>query len=136
MGNAGPAWRAAAEYGSICIEESLTSRPRMIRLCSCDSRTIVNHRLTANKLPLEETRGSFKDLKNIYLQKVAGLGSYEQAFQESKHVFWTIQNIEPGCAHHCKNGRRASKRFGSRQAAPSHQREKNTAERLVLKSKT
>ncbi len=51
------------------------------------------HRLTANKLPLEETRSSFKDLKNIYLQtdfgkldclsEVAGLGSYEQVLQRS-----------------------------------------------------
>jgi predicted nucleotidyltransferase len=51
------------------------------------------HRLTANKLPLEETRGSFKDLKNIYLQtdlgkldclsEVSGLGSYEQVLQQS-----------------------------------------------------
>jgi predicted nucleotidyltransferase len=51
------------------------------------------HRLTANKLPLAETRSSFKDLKNIYLQtdlgkldclgEVAGLGSYEQVFQQS-----------------------------------------------------
>ncbi len=51
------------------------------------------HRLTANKLPLEETRSSFKDLKNIYLQtnlgkldclsEVAGLGDYEQVLQQS-----------------------------------------------------
>ncbi len=51
------------------------------------------HRLTANKLPLEQTRSSFKDLKNIYLQtdmgkldclsEVAGLGSYEQVLQQS-----------------------------------------------------
>ena len=51
------------------------------------------HRLTANKLPLEQTRGSFKDLKNIYLQtnlgkldclsEVAGLGGYEQVLQQS-----------------------------------------------------
>ena len=51
------------------------------------------HRLTANKLPLEETRGSFKDLKNVYLQtdlgkldclgEVAGLGGYEQVLQQS-----------------------------------------------------
>jgi len=51
------------------------------------------HRLTANKLPLEQTRSSFKDLKNIYLQtdlgkldclgEVSGLGSYEQVFQQS-----------------------------------------------------
>ena len=51
------------------------------------------HRLTANKLPLEETRSSFKDLKNIYLQtdfgkldclsEVSGLGSYEQVLQQS-----------------------------------------------------
>jgi predicted nucleotidyltransferase len=51
------------------------------------------HRLTANKLPLEQTRSSFKDLKNVYLQtdlgkldclgEVAGLGSYEQVLQQS-----------------------------------------------------
>lgn len=51
------------------------------------------HRLTANKLPLEQTRSSFKDLKNIYLQtdlgkldclsEVAGLGSYERTLQQS-----------------------------------------------------
>ena len=51
------------------------------------------HRLTANMLPLEETRGSFKDLKNVYLQtdlgkldclgEVAGLGGYEQVLQQS-----------------------------------------------------
>ena len=51
------------------------------------------HRLTANKLPLEQTRSSFKDLKNVYLQtdlgkldclsEVAGLGGYEQVLQQS-----------------------------------------------------
>ena len=51
------------------------------------------HRLTANRLRLDQTRGSFKDLKNIYLQtdlgkldclgEVAGLGSYEKALQQS-----------------------------------------------------
>jgi len=51
------------------------------------------HRLTANQLSLEQTRSSFKDLKNVYLQtdlgkldclsEVAGLGSYEQVFQQS-----------------------------------------------------
>lgn len=51
------------------------------------------HRLTANKLSLEQTRGSFNDLKNVYLQtdlgkldclgEVAGLGSYEQVFSQS-----------------------------------------------------
>jgi hypothetical protein len=51
------------------------------------------HRLTANKLPLEQTHSSFKDLKNIYLQtdlgkldclsEVAGLGSYGQVLQQS-----------------------------------------------------
>lgn len=51
------------------------------------------HRLTANKLSLEQTRSSFKDLKNVYLQtdlgkldclgEVAGLGSYEQVFSQS-----------------------------------------------------
>ena len=51
------------------------------------------HRLTANRLPLEQTRSSFNDLKNIYLQtdlgkldclgEVAGIGSYEQVLQQS-----------------------------------------------------
>jgi predicted nucleotidyltransferase len=51
------------------------------------------HRLTANKLPLEETQSSFKELKNIYLQtdlgkldclsEVAGIGNYEQVLQQS-----------------------------------------------------
>ena len=51
------------------------------------------HRLTANKLPLAETRSSFKDLKNVYLQtdlgkldclsEVAGLGGYEQVVHQS-----------------------------------------------------
>ncbi|HEY4415759.1 MAG TPA: nucleotidyltransferase [Verrucomicrobiae bacterium] len=51
------------------------------------------HRLTANKLPMEQTRDSFKDLKNIYLQtdlgkldclsEVTGLGGYEQVLQQS-----------------------------------------------------
>jgi predicted nucleotidyltransferase len=51
------------------------------------------HRLTANKLPLEQTRSSFASLKNLYLQtdlgkldclsEVAGIGSYEQVLQQS-----------------------------------------------------
>ncbi len=51
------------------------------------------HRLTVKKLPLEQTRSNFKDLKNIYLQtdlgkldclsEVAGLGSYGQVLQQS-----------------------------------------------------
>ena len=51
------------------------------------------HRLTANKLPLEQTRDSFKDLNNVYLQtdlgkldclsEVTGLGGYEQVLQRS-----------------------------------------------------
>ncbi len=51
------------------------------------------HRLTVNKLPLGETRGSFKDLKNVYLQtdmgkldclsEVSGLGNYEQVLKQS-----------------------------------------------------
>jgi predicted nucleotidyltransferase len=51
------------------------------------------HRLTANKLPLEQTRSSFKDLKNVYLQtdlgkldclsEVTGLGGYKQVLQQS-----------------------------------------------------
>ena len=45
------------------------------------------------KLPLSDTRGSFKDLKNVYLQtdlgkldclsEVSGLGSYEQVLAQS-----------------------------------------------------
>ena len=51
------------------------------------------HRLTANKLPLEQTRSSFASLKNLYLQtdlgkldclsEVAGLGGYGQVLQQS-----------------------------------------------------
>lgn len=51
------------------------------------------HRLTANKLPLEITRSSFADLKNLYLQtdigkldclsEVAGVGSYEDVRNNS-----------------------------------------------------
>ncbi len=51
------------------------------------------HRLTANRLPLEQTRSSFKDLKNVYLQtdlgkldclsEVSGLGSYQQVLEQS-----------------------------------------------------
>ena len=51
------------------------------------------HRLKANKLPLDEPRSSFKDLKNIYLQtnfgkldclsEVAGIGHFEQVLQQS-----------------------------------------------------
>lgn len=51
------------------------------------------HRLTADKLPLEVTRSSFKDLKNVYLQtdlgkldclgEVAGLGNYAQVLKMS-----------------------------------------------------
>jgi predicted nucleotidyltransferase len=51
------------------------------------------HRLTANRLPLEQTRSSFASLKNLYLQtdlgkldclsEVAGLGNYEQVLQQS-----------------------------------------------------
>jgi len=51
------------------------------------------HRLTANKLPLEMTRVSFGDLKNIYLQtdlgkldclnEVAGVGNYEEVRKQS-----------------------------------------------------
>jgi predicted nucleotidyltransferase len=51
------------------------------------------HRLTANKLPLEQTRSSFASLKNIYLQtdlgkldclsEVAGLGSYDGVLRQS-----------------------------------------------------
>jgi predicted nucleotidyltransferase len=51
------------------------------------------HRLTANKLPLEQTRSSFASLKNLYLQtdlgkldclsEVAGLGGYDQVLEQS-----------------------------------------------------
>ena len=51
------------------------------------------HRLTANKLPLEMTRGSFGELKNLYLQtdlgkldcmsEVAGIGDFEAVFKQS-----------------------------------------------------
>ncbi len=64
---------------------------RKIELAVKDLNAV--HRLTANKLPLEETRSSFKDLKNIYLQtdlgmldclsEVAGLGGYKQVLQQS-----------------------------------------------------
>lgn len=51
------------------------------------------HRLTANKLPLEETRSRFGSLKNIYLQtdlgkldclsEVAGVGSFGEVKRQS-----------------------------------------------------
>lgn len=51
------------------------------------------HRLTANKLPLEITRSSFADLKNLYLQtdmgkldcmgEIAGVGNFEAVRQKS-----------------------------------------------------
>jgi hypothetical protein len=51
------------------------------------------HRLTANKLPLDATRGSFGDLKNLYLQtdlgkldclsEVAGVGDFKAVLQQS-----------------------------------------------------
>lgn len=51
------------------------------------------HRLTANKLSLEQTRSSFNDLKNLYLHtdlgkldclsEVTGLGDYEQVLKVS-----------------------------------------------------
>ncbi len=51
------------------------------------------HRLTANKLPLEETRSSFGELKNLYLQtdlgkldclsEVAGVGNFEEVQKQS-----------------------------------------------------
>jgi predicted nucleotidyltransferase len=51
------------------------------------------HRLTANKLPLQQTRSSFASLKNLYLQtdlgkldclsEVAGIGDYKQVLQQS-----------------------------------------------------
>jgi acyl carrier protein phosphodiesterase len=51
------------------------------------------HRLTANKLPLEMTRSSFGELKNLYLQtdlgkldclsEVAGVGDFAAVFKQS-----------------------------------------------------
>ena len=51
------------------------------------------HRLTANQLPLEETRTSFRDLKNLYLQtdlgkldclgEVKGIGNFEEVKKQS-----------------------------------------------------
>jgi hypothetical protein len=51
------------------------------------------HRLTANKLPLEMTRSSFGELKNLYLQtdlgkldclsEVAGVGHFEAVLKQS-----------------------------------------------------
>jgi hypothetical protein len=51
------------------------------------------HRLTTNKLPLEETRSSFGELKNLYLQtdlgkldclsEVAGVGNFEAVLEQS-----------------------------------------------------
>ena len=51
------------------------------------------HRLTANKLPLEQTRSSFASLINLYLQtdlgkldclsEVAGIGNYEEVWRQS-----------------------------------------------------
>jgi len=51
------------------------------------------HRLTANKLPLEMTRSSFGDLKNLYLQtdlgkldclgEVAGVGNFQSVLKQS-----------------------------------------------------
>lgn len=52
-----------------------------------------HHRLTANKLPLEMTRGSFGDLRNLYLQtdlgkldclsEVAGVGNFAEVRPQS-----------------------------------------------------
>ena len=54
------------------------------------------HRLTPNKLPLEMTRSSFGDLKNLYLQtdlgkldclgEVAGIGNYDDVKKQSRAV--------------------------------------------------
>jgi hypothetical protein len=51
------------------------------------------HRLTPNKLPLEMTRSSFGDMKNVYLQTdmgkldclgdVAGIGNFDEARKQS-----------------------------------------------------
>jgi hypothetical protein len=51
------------------------------------------HRLTANQLPLEVTRSSFPDLKNLYLQtdlgkldclsEVKGVGNFEEVRKQS-----------------------------------------------------
>ena len=64
----------------------------------CKIESAVNnlhpvHRLTANKLPLEETRSSFGSLKNIYLQtdlgkldclgEVAGVGNFDEVKKQS-----------------------------------------------------
>ncbi len=53
----------------------------------------ANHRLTANKLPLEMTRDVFGELKNLYLQtdlgkldclgEVAGIGNFDAALKRS-----------------------------------------------------
>jgi hypothetical protein len=52
------------------------------------------HRLTSNKLPLAATRGSFGELKNLYLQtdlgkldcigEVSGVGPFEAVLQHSE----------------------------------------------------
>jgi hypothetical protein len=52
------------------------------------------HRLTSSKLPLAATRGSFGELKNLYLQtdlgkldcigEVSGVGSFETVLQRSE----------------------------------------------------
>jgi hypothetical protein len=52
------------------------------------------HRLTTDKLPLASTRGSFRELKNLYLQtdlgkldcigEVAGVGHFEVVLQHSE----------------------------------------------------
>jgi hypothetical protein len=51
------------------------------------------HRLTANKLPLEETRSTFASLRNLYVQtdlgkldclsEVAGVGNFEEVRKQS-----------------------------------------------------
>ena len=51
------------------------------------------HRLTANKLPLEETRSSFSELRNLYLQtdlgkldclgEVKGVGGFQAVLKQS-----------------------------------------------------
>jgi hypothetical protein len=51
------------------------------------------HRLTPNKLPLEMTRGSFGELRNVYLQtdlgkldclgEVAGVGNFDEVKKQS-----------------------------------------------------
>jgi hypothetical protein len=68
-----------------------TENVRKIGLAVKDLHPV--HRLTANKLPLEETESAFASLKNLYLQtdlgkldclsEVAGVGSFEEVRKQS-----------------------------------------------------